>query len=112
MFGPIWRTWWPGDAVGAVVVTPLVVLWREGPRLEWTRKRLIELFLLLLGLSFTAWIVFGGRFHSEIKNSCYGLASFKVFHRQNFTDFHNSPPVKNPFSCQTLSPPGAGLLKP
>lgn len=68
MFGPIWRTWWLGDAVGAVVVTPIVVLWAEGPRLEWTRKRLIELFLLLLGLSFTAWIVFGGRFHSELKN--------------------------------------------
>jgi diguanylate cyclase (GGDEF)-like protein/PAS domain S-box-containing protein len=68
MYGPIWRTWWLGDAVGAVVVTPLVLLWRENPRLEWTSKRLVELVLLLAGLSFTSWIVFGGRFHSELKN--------------------------------------------
>jgi diguanylate cyclase (GGDEF)-like protein/PAS domain S-box-containing protein len=68
MYWPIWRTWWLGDAVGAVVVTPLVLLWRENPRLNWTRKRLIELAFLLGGLSFTAWIVFGERFHSELKN--------------------------------------------
>lgn len=68
MYGPIWRTWWLGDAVGAVVVTPLVLLWRENPRLEWTRKRLIELVFLLAGLSVASWIVFGGRFHAELKN--------------------------------------------
>jgi diguanylate cyclase (GGDEF)-like protein len=67
-FGPIWRTWWLGDAVGAVVVTPLVLLWRENPHLDWSRKRLVELVLLLLGLSSTAWIVFGGRFHSQLRN--------------------------------------------
>jgi diguanylate cyclase (GGDEF)-like protein len=67
-FGSIWRTWWLGDGVGAVLVTPLVLLWRENPRLNWTRRQIIELALLLLGLFFTAWIVFGGRFHSEVKN--------------------------------------------
>lgn len=68
MYVPIWRTWWLGDAVGAVVVTPLALLWRGSLRLEWTRKRLTEFVLLLLGLCFTAWVVFGGRFHSELKN--------------------------------------------
>jgi len=67
-FGPIWRTWWLGDGVGAVLVTPLVLLWRENPRLNWTREQIIELALLFLGLFFTVWIVFGGRFHSEVKN--------------------------------------------
>lgn len=67
-YGPIWRTWWLGDGVGAVLVTPLVLLWRENPRLDWTREQIIELALLLLGLFFTVWIVFGGRFHSEVKN--------------------------------------------
>jgi diguanylate cyclase (GGDEF)-like protein len=67
-FGTIWRTWWLGDGVGAVLVTPLVLLWRENPHLTWTRDQLIELVLLFLGLFFTAWIVFGGRFHSEVKN--------------------------------------------
>jgi diguanylate cyclase (GGDEF)-like protein len=68
VYGPIWRTWWLGDGVGAVLVTPLVLLWRENPRLNWTREQIIELALLFLGLFFTVWIVFGGRFHSKVKN--------------------------------------------
>src|SRR5712664_1203171 len=68
MYGPIWRTWWLGDGVGAVVVTPLVLLWRENPRLNWTRKQTVELAFLFLGLFFTGWIVFGGLFHSALKN--------------------------------------------
>jgi len=68
MCGSIWCTWWLGDAVGAVVVTPLLLLWRENPHLNWTRKQIIELAFLFLGLFFTGWIVFGGRFHSALKN--------------------------------------------
>jgi diguanylate cyclase (GGDEF)-like protein len=67
-FGPIWRTWWLGDGVGAVLVTPLVLLWRENPRLNWTREQIAELTLLFLGLFFTLGIVFGGGFHAEVKN--------------------------------------------
>jgi diguanylate cyclase (GGDEF)-like protein len=67
-YGPIWRTWWLGDGVGAVLVTPLVLLWRENPRLNWPREQIVELALLFLGLFFTVGIVFGGRFHSEVKN--------------------------------------------
>jgi diguanylate cyclase (GGDEF)-like protein len=68
MYGPIWCTWWLGDAVGAVVVTPLVLLWTENPRLNWTGKQMIELAFLFPGLFLTGWIVFGGRFHSALKN--------------------------------------------
>src|SRR5712692_197337 len=67
-YGAIWSTWWLGDAVGAVVVTPFLLLWRENPRLNWTRNQTIELAFLLSGVFFTAWIVFGGRFHSALKN--------------------------------------------
>jgi integral membrane sensor domain MASE1 len=28
-FTPIWITWWLGDAAGALVVTPVIVLWRK-----------------------------------------------------------------------------------
>ena len=68
MYGAVWSTWWLGDAVGAVVVTPFLLLWRENPRLNWTRRQAIELAVLFPGLFFTAWIVFGGRFHSALKN--------------------------------------------
>ena len=68
MFGPIWRTWWLGDAVGAVVVTPFILLWRENPHANWSREQFVELGLLLAGLVLTAWAVFGGRFHSTLRN--------------------------------------------
>src|SRR5258708_28220803 len=68
VYGPMWRTWWLGDGVGAVLVTPLVLLWRGNPHLNWTREQIIELTLLFAGLFFTTWIVFGERFHSEVKN--------------------------------------------
>jgi diguanylate cyclase (GGDEF)-like protein len=67
-FGSIWCTWWLGDGVGAVIVTPLLLLWWENPRLRWTRQQITELAFLFLGLFSTAWIVFGAPLHSELKN--------------------------------------------
>lgn len=67
-YGAIWRTWWLGDGVGAVVVTPLLVLWWQNPRLDWTRGQTIELAFLFLGLLSTGWIVFGGRFRGALKD--------------------------------------------
>jgi diguanylate cyclase (GGDEF)-like protein len=67
-FGSIWCTWWLGDAVGAVTVTPLLLLWWENPRLRWTREQVVELVFLFLGLFATGWVVFGKPFHSELKN--------------------------------------------
>jgi diguanylate cyclase (GGDEF)-like protein len=67
-FGSIWCTWWLGDAVGAVTVTPLLLLWWENPRLRWTREQVTELAFLFLGLFATGWVVFGKPFHSELKN--------------------------------------------
>ena len=68
LYGPIWLTWWLGDAVGALVFTPLVLLWWENPRLHWTRKQVMELFFLFAGLFLTGWIVFLGPFHDTLKN--------------------------------------------
>jgi diguanylate cyclase (GGDEF)-like protein len=67
-FGSIWCTWWLGDAVGAVTVTPLLLLWWENPSLKWTREQIMELAFLFLGLFATGWVVFGKPFHSELKN--------------------------------------------
>jgi diguanylate cyclase (GGDEF)-like protein len=67
-YGTIWTTWWLGDAVGALLVTPLVLLWWENPRLNWTRRQIAELGALFLGLFSTCWVVFGGRFHFAVKD--------------------------------------------
>ncbi len=67
-FGSIWCTWWLGDAVGALIVTPLLLLWWENPRLGWTREQATELAFLFMGLFSVAWSVFGEPFHSSLKN--------------------------------------------
>jgi diguanylate cyclase (GGDEF)-like protein len=67
-FGSIWYTWWLGDAVGAVLVTPLLLLWWENPRLRWKRNHIVELAFLFSGLISTAWIVFGQTLHLKLKN--------------------------------------------
>jgi diguanylate cyclase (GGDEF)-like protein len=68
MYAPVWYTWWLGDTVGAVVLTPFLILWRQNHRLNWTRKQIIELFFLFSGLLFAGWAVFGPRFHSALKD--------------------------------------------
>jgi len=64
----IWSTWWLGDAVGALTVTPLILLWVENPRLDWTRKQLVELTLLATGLFAVSWVVFGDGLHFVVRN--------------------------------------------
>lgn len=59
-FGPIWITWWLGDAAGALIVTPLALLWCLDRRLPWTPRRWGELGALILGLVALALITFSG----------------------------------------------------
>ncbi|MGB2623964.1 MAG: MASE1 domain-containing protein [Candidatus Acidiferrum sp.] len=75
-FGSIWGTWWLGDAASAVIVTPLLLLWKENPRLHWNKERSVELAALFTGLLLTGWIVFGGVFQTGLKN--YSLESLCI----------------------------------
>ena len=61
-FGPIWSTWWTGDAVGAVVIAPAVLLWAAHPRVRWTRPQALEAAALLIGLLVVGLAAFGGVF--------------------------------------------------
>src|SRR5207244_4464507 len=46
----IWLTWWVGDAVGALVLAPALILWAIDWRLQWSRARAFEASLVLLVL--------------------------------------------------------------
>lgn len=39
-YGDIWLTWWLGDVVGALVVTPPLLLWATGTRPRWPQRPL------------------------------------------------------------------------
>src|SRR5579863_1014109 len=49
-FRAIWLTWWLGDAVGATIMAPLLLLWIANPRVRWSWSRISEFALLLIGL--------------------------------------------------------------
>jgi diguanylate cyclase (GGDEF)-like protein len=65
-YGLIWRTWWLGDAAGALIFTPLLLLWGANPALKWTKRQFVEAGFLLLSLAATAGIVFGIFFYARV----------------------------------------------
>lgn len=67
-YGPIWITWWLGDAVGDLLVAPLLILWSTKPALKWNRVRLMEVALLLAYLFLAGQITFGGLNPSQSKD--------------------------------------------
>ena len=58
--GHVWLTWWMGDCVGALVVTPVILLWAQHPRVDWRRARAWEGMVLLACLIAATLLVFGG----------------------------------------------------
>jgi PAS domain S-box-containing protein len=54
----VWFTWWLGDAVGAIVVAPMIVLWDRRPALPEIVRRAPELGALTATLTFVSFGVF------------------------------------------------------
>jgi PAS domain S-box-containing protein len=46
--GPLWRVWWSGDAIGVLLVTPVLLTWMTVPRVHQTRGRAPEALSLLV----------------------------------------------------------------
>jgi PAS domain S-box-containing protein len=57
--GSIWLTWWLGDATGAVIVAPLLVLWWRG-RETTTPARGVETGLFIAATTLTLLVLFRG----------------------------------------------------
>ena len=49
-FPEVWRTWWLGDATGALVVLPLALAWAHLPPRAWWRRRGVSFALMLAAL--------------------------------------------------------------
>jgi len=65
-YGLIWRTWWLGDAAGALIFTPFLLLWGADLSLKWTKRQFAEAGVLLVSLIITGGIVFGVFFHTRV----------------------------------------------
>ncbi|HEU5438973.1 MAG TPA: MASE1 domain-containing protein [Ktedonobacterales bacterium] len=58
----IWSTWWLGDVISMLLLTPLLLTWSAWPRGPRSRKHLLELSLLSLSLLVVGLFVFLGLF--------------------------------------------------
>jgi signal transduction histidine kinase len=76
LYGSLWWQWWLGDAMGALVVTPVLLTWGTAPRFSWPPGRAAEAGALLLGVVAVSHVVFGGWFTPDLPN--YPLA-YAVF---------------------------------
>jgi PAS domain S-box-containing protein len=47
IFAPIWTTWWLGDVAGALVVTPVIVLWADSSRRRFDYRELPDAIAVL-----------------------------------------------------------------
>jgi len=70
-FWPIWTTWWVGDLLGALVVTPVILTWTTFPLVRISRRASLEGGILLLLTAAVTWFVFSsmpptGVFHQAL----------------------------------------------
>jgi PAS domain S-box-containing protein len=56
----LWSVWWLGDAMGDLVVAPLLLSWAGWHRIPWRPRRVAEAGALLLTLVAVSLLVFGG----------------------------------------------------
>jgi signal transduction histidine kinase len=68
-FAQVWFTWWLGDASGALVFAPLLILWASTPPPRWNGEKAIELCALFAGLFVLGQIVFGGLISESLSSN-------------------------------------------
>jgi putative nucleotidyltransferase with HDIG domain len=61
-FPEVWLTWWLGDATGALIFAPFLLLLCKNVHFHWDRHAALERALFLSVLLVVSWIVFGGLF--------------------------------------------------
>ena len=60
-YGSRWLLWWLGDATGALLVAPLILVWATRPPTRFSTARILEGAVLLVALAgLSAAIFFGG----------------------------------------------------
>ena len=56
-FGDAWQSWWVGDAIGILLVAPLILVWSEWKHRQW-RSRLIESVALIAVIIASGILIF------------------------------------------------------
>jgi PAS domain S-box-containing protein len=69
--GALWWTWWVGDALGALVVTPLLLVWLTPQQGPWPARRRLEAAALALATLVAGVAVF--MIHRDVPLAVYPL---------------------------------------
>jgi len=56
----VWWVWWAGDAMGVLLVAPVILTWAADPRVRWHKTKLLELTILVAALVAVGWFSFTG----------------------------------------------------
>jgi integral membrane sensor domain MASE1 len=67
-FGELWSSYWLGDAMGVLVMTPVLLTWLSGPRPRWQKSRAVEAAVLGVGLILVCQLVFVVQVHTGSRN--------------------------------------------
>jgi signal transduction histidine kinase len=63
--GKAWLSWWLGDAMGDLILAPVLFVWAERPRIALSPWRFAEAGVLLAALVMVSLLVFGALFTSQ-----------------------------------------------
>jgi PAS domain S-box-containing protein len=110
-YGPIWLTWWLGDAVGALVVGPILILWSAPSTVPWTRTRMLEGAGVLAAMIALAMLVFGGSTGDPLTFLCVPplmWAAFRFGQRETATTIGVLAVVATWATVRGLGPFAAG----
>jgi signal transduction histidine kinase/integral membrane sensor domain MASE1/ActR/RegA family two-component response regulator len=62
-FSHLWLTWWSGDAVGALMATPLILSWIERPVERWRAIRWLEFVMLMVLMTLLSFTIYTDLLH-------------------------------------------------
>ena len=57
-FGALWGVWWLGDAMGALVVAPLLLAWCSPQRARWSPRRAAEIAAVVFAVAAVCALIF------------------------------------------------------
>jgi len=69
--GELWLTWWLGDSVGVLLVTPFIIVWRKLPDISWHASSAVRLITAFSCLILVNLMSFSSRF--DALNISYSL---------------------------------------
>jgi PAS domain S-box-containing protein len=70
-----WWTWWQGDTMGIIIVTPLILLWTDTPPEARPLSKKLEAMGFALGLALAAYVVVG----TDVTAPTHGLSPLLLF---------------------------------